>query len=358
MDTPSDHLSVTQRGTRGYARTPTVTTLQPAVKRYYESEKQLELALDYAPQDLRDHGLRDAHAYPLVSPDVGKVRHSFRQPASVAWTFPRVEMRAGNSFPAITLDCDGAESVGKLAEFILDEDLPTPNVIVRRVASGNCHAHYMLAAPVHRGDGARLKPLQSLARVSEYLSTTLRADRGYNGVLTLNPAWPGPEYETSYLRAWPWELRELGEIIPDGWRCPPVPATAIGRNVALFQWAVKEAHRPRAAEVIRFHGSKDCPYWEQIVLAKYEATYGPLDATFPVSEVRSIARSSARYSLRQYDRAKFIETRRQRGKAGGKASGAKRRAGSIEGAAPWKAQGVSRATWYRRRRRETGSINR
>ena len=76
----------------------------------------------------------------------------------------------------------------------------------------------------------------------------------------------------------------------------------------------------------------------------------------PDSEVRSIARSSARYSLRQYDREKFIETRRQRGKAGGKASGAKRRAGSIEGAAPWKAQGVSRATRYRRR--ETGSINR
>ena len=81
---------------------------------------------------------------------------------------------------------------------------------------------------------------------SEYLSVTLRADRGYNGVLTLNPAWPGPEYETSYLRAWPWELRELGEIIPDGWRIPAVPATAIGRNVALFKWAVKEAHRPAA----------------------------------------------------------------------------------------------------------------
>ena len=205
------------------------------------AQRQLELALDYAPQDLRDHGLRDAHTFPLVSPDVGKVRHSFRQPASVAWGFPRVEMRAGNSHPAITLDCDGAESVGKLAEFILDEDLPTPNVIVRRVASGNCHAHYMLAAPVHRGDGARLKPLQSLARVSEYLSTTLRADRGYNGVLTLNPAWPGPEYETSYLRAWPWELRELGEIIPDGWRCPPVPATAIGPQRRAVQVGSKRS---------------------------------------------------------------------------------------------------------------------
>ena len=267
-----------------------------------------------------------------MSPDVGKVRHSFRQPASVAWGFPRVEMRAGNSFPCVTLDCDGAESVGLLSEFILDEHLPAPNVIVRRVASGNCHAHYMLDTPVHRGDAARPKPLQALARVSEYLSVALRADRGYNGVLTLNPAWPGPEYETSYLRAWPWELRELGESIPDGWRIPAVPATAIGRNVALFQWAVKEAHRPRAAEVIRFHGSKDCPYWEQIVAAKNHSEYGDFPRCLPDSEVRSIARSSARYSLRQYDRERFRETRRQRGANGGRKS--KRGPGSIEEAAP------------------------
>ena len=49
---------------------------------------QLELPLEYAPADLRDHGLRDAHTFPLVSPDVGKVRRSFRQPASAAWSFP------------------------------------------------------------------------------------------------------------------------------------------------------------------------------------------------------------------------------------------------------------------------------
>ena len=39
----------------------------------------------------------------------------------------------------------------------------------------------MLDTPVHRGDAARPKPLQALARVSEYLSVTLRADRGYIG---------------------------------------------------------------------------------------------------------------------------------------------------------------------------------
>ena len=157
-------------------------------------------ALEFAPQELRQHGYRDAHAFPLVSPDADKVLRSWRVPAGQAWSFPRVELRTGNSWPCISLDCDGRDSVGRLSEFILDEDLPTPNVIVQRVASGNVHAHYMLATPVHRGDDARVKPLQALARVAKYLSVTLRADRGYNGVLTLNPAWDGPEFQTSYLR--------------------------------------------------------------------------------------------------------------------------------------------------------------
>ena len=273
---------------------------------------QLDLALDYAPAELRQHGYRDAHAFPLVSPDIDKVRSSWRVPAQQAWGFPRLELRAANSWPCITLDCDGRESVGRLSEYILDENLPTPNVIVQRVASGNVHAHFMLTTPVHRGDDARVKPLQALARVAEYLSVALHADRGYNGVLTLNPAWDGPEFKTSYLRAWPWELRELGEIVPSRWRIPPVPETAIGRNVSLFRWAVKEAHRPRVAEVLRVYGRNDCPIWEGIVAAKNAAEFGSV--ALPAAEVRSIARSSARYSLRQYDREKFreIQTARAR----------------------------------------------
>ena len=82
-----------------------------------------------------------------------------------------------------------------------------------------------------------------------------------------------------------------------------MPATAIGRNVSLFRWAVKEAHRPRVAEVLRVYGRKDCPIWEGIVAAKNADTFG--SEALPATEVRSIARSSARYSLRQYDREKF-----------------------------------------------------
>lgn len=43
--------------------------------------RQLELPIEYAPQRLRDHGYRDAHIRPLVSPDTDKVIRSWREPA-------------------------------------------------------------------------------------------------------------------------------------------------------------------------------------------------------------------------------------------------------------------------------------
>ena len=307
---------------------------------------QFKLAIDYVPQKLRDHGLRDAHTFPLVSPNTGKVERSFRQPASVAWRFPRIELRAGNSFPAITVDCDGPQSLRRLGEWVRDAAMPSPNVVVQRVASGNCHCHYFLATPVHRGDDARLKPIQLLGRVSEWLTQQLEGDRGFTGVLCHNPAWDGPEFKVEWCRSVPWELRELQERIPKGWRVPAPPSTAFGRNSTLFAWAVKEAHRPRSAKIIHC-GGRHCPAWEGIVHAKNEELFGW--EKLPYSEVCWIAKSAARYSMRQYSGQRFREIQRVRGTRSG---ASRRKDGSTvsrEVSQPWKADGISRATWYRRR---------
>ena len=71
---------------------------------------QLELpfGIDYAPKVVRDHGLQEAHTYPLVSLRRGS---SFRVHARDAWTFPSLELRAANSWPALTLDCDEPSAV-------------------------------------------------------------------------------------------------------------------------------------------------------------------------------------------------------------------------------------------------------
>ena len=279
---------------------------------------QLELAIQHAPAVLREHGYRDAHSWPLVSPVVAKGEpwQSFRVPAKEAWAFPLVELRAGNSWPMMTLDCDGPESVDKLMAAVTGAGLKEPNVVTRRNESGNCHAHFMLGTPVHRNEQSRMKPQARLARIVEYFQAALLADPSYQGVLTLNPVWPGDEFKTWYLRPAPYELDELAEVIPDGWRRPRIAQTAVGRNVDVFGWAVREAHRPRAAHIIAAHGDKDCPEWRAIVNRHNLATYGT--QALPYDEVVSVARSSAGYSLRQYSAGRFAEIQAARGHRSGK----------------------------------------
>ena len=72
------------------------------------SPQPQQLALDFAPAQVRSHGLRDAHTYPQVARRKGA---SFRVPASQAWGYPSLELRAGNSWPLMGFDCDVPEKV-------------------------------------------------------------------------------------------------------------------------------------------------------------------------------------------------------------------------------------------------------
>ena len=195
-------------------------------------------------------GCRDAHTYPLVS--LGKSRHgahrgSFRVPAEDAWGFPEIELRAGNSWPSIVLDVDGANALYRIIDAVERNEILIPNWTVTRKGSGGTHAVYNLARPVHRGSKARKGPLAALARVSEFYASTLLADKGYAGVgLSHNPmaAAHGPGFVTNWFHREPYTLPELGEVIPFGWRRPTTSRTGIGRNCDLFVSLMAWAGRP------------------------------------------------------------------------------------------------------------------
>ena len=155
------------------------------------SPQPQQLALDFAPAQVRSHGLRDAHIYPQVARRQGA---SFRVPASQAWGYPSLELRAGNSWPLMGFDCDVPE---KVLDALVSNHwgarsdscpaLPEPNMIVQRRSNSHSHVSYFLAKPVHRGPTAREAPLRLFARISEFYRQALGADPGYNGVLTHNP---------------------------------------------------------------------------------------------------------------------------------------------------------------------------
>ena len=155
------------------------------------TQLSLELGINYAPAVVRDHGLRDTHIQPLVARHKGE---SFRVHARHAWTFPSLELRAGNSWPAVTLDYDEPSAVVDALQLNhyggRGPALPRPNMVVERQQNGHCHASWFLERPVHRGETARAAPLRRLARITEFYRETLQADSGYAGVLTHNRVAP------------------------------------------------------------------------------------------------------------------------------------------------------------------------
>ena len=284
----------------------------------------LSLPIQYAPAKVRAYGLKDAHSYPLVSHGKGRDGahgSSFRVEPGAAWGFPEIELRAGNSWPSIVLDVDGSNALYRIVDAVERDTILTPNWTVTRKGSGGTHAVWNLARPVHRGKAARKGPLKSLARVSEFYADALRADSGYNGVLSHNPmsAAHGPGFVTNWFHRSPYRLDELGEVIPLGWRKPTISVTAIGRNCSMFEsliaWAGKPENRENNVlaaamaineEIGRIHGKP------------------PMDQ----SEVAAIARSVHGYRLRWIEKASYYSPEQKKlwGRERGIKSGAVRRA--------------------------------
>ena len=267
-------------------------------KQFNRDSRQLKLptGIDHAPQKIRAYGLKDAHSYPLVS--MGKSHHgqhraSFRVPAEDAWGFPEIELRAGNSWPSIMLDVDGANALYRIVEAVEKDELKSPNWTVTRKGSGGTHAVWNLARPVHRGEAARKGPLAALARVSEFYADTLRADSGYVGVLSHNPMAQahGPDFVTNWLHRDAYSLPQLGEVIPMGWRRPAVSRTGVGRNCDLFESLIRWAGCPE-------NTGNDCLAAAHVINQSFEV---PL----PHSEIAATARSVHRYRARWIAKGKF-----------------------------------------------------
>ena len=130
------------------------------------STPELHQPLLFAPAELLDCGLRDAHTHPLVGVRTEDGVRSWRTSPARAWAFPLIEwVRTGNSYAALGFDCDSLDAVERAAASCMGAgDLPTPNICATRTASGHAQMFYLLDRPVYRGERARAKPLSYLGR--------------------------------------------------------------------------------------------------------------------------------------------------------------------------------------------------
>ena len=170
---------------------------------------------------------------------------------------------------------------------------------------------YFLGRPVHRGESARAKPLSYLGRVSEFYRHALEADPCFVGVLSSNPVHG--DYSTTYPRSQAYGLPELAAAIPRGWRVPRVATTAEGRNCSLFhalcRRGLKDTDRELEGIAHSLNGSLGLPLPDGEVLGV----------------IRSVLRYRARWLAQGHTRA-WLARQAARGRAGGKRSGAIKRA--------------------------------
>ena len=90
----------------GQQRMPFYPT-SPGKQTLIDSDEQLSLplAIKHAPPEVREHGLKEIHSFPLVSR--GKGYAVSRKPARMAWRrYQEIELRTPNSFPALIFDVD------------------------------------------------------------------------------------------------------------------------------------------------------------------------------------------------------------------------------------------------------------
>ena len=276
------------------ARAPQSIVYQPA-RAGRQDLYSRKRGIEFVPELVRRHGLREAHTYPLVSHGKqadGTFDGSFRVPAERAWIYPSIELRSATAWPCMVMDIDGEAALRRAQDaWHFEKDIPAPNWTVQRRGGGG-HAVYCLRSPVLRGDHARAKPLRLLRRTVEWYSYRLAADPGYVGVLSHNPIIGG-DLETQWGATQPYDLRELAESIPVGWKEPVEPLSGLGRNVGLFESLMKWAGSPSNIQLP--------------VLRIAEHLNREFAFPMPLREVFGLAKSVERYRRQWLEDSRFYD---------------------------------------------------
>ena len=270
--------------------------MRPTQKTGGRRRKSARVPDNQLPLPLFEHGLQAAHQYPLVADETKYIRG--RRPAPEAWDeWPYIESNPPHAYAAMLFDIDDPD------RWEHEADGPVPNWQVRKNSlPSTYHVAYTLETPVARHDAAHPKPLAFLRTIYDGLSVLIGADHRYSGLMTKNPLRPPSGCVTDWIRPEPYTLAELREWLPV--KIPkPIHTTGVGRNEDLFRLCVKLAHRPSWARTILHEGYAGRWLEHVKLLDIQQLAENPL----PDSECRSIAKSCAKYSMRQYSEAVFSE---------------------------------------------------
>jgi predicted ArsR family transcriptional regulator len=231
------------------------------------------------------------------------------RPKAMAIAHRYIQLNPPGILSFMLFDLDFAESAWTFERC----DLPHPTFIVINRANGHCHYIYALLAPVVFGHGHE-KPRRYFLAIEHTYRVTLGADPGYSGFITKNPfhhhwlvvSTPLAKYDLD-------ALAERATL-----QSPPKKReqqAGQGRNVTLFDslrtWAYKARRK-----------YDDYGEWLKACLAM-AAQMNVFDRPLDYPEVKSIAKSVARWTWQHITPQAFSQIQRERNKRGRLSAAAK-----------------------------------
>lgn len=258
-----------------------------------------------------------------------------------------IQPNSFNSKSWLIFDIDYAVTPEQITDDIC---APEPTLFVSNPANGHAHVFYLLKTAVHANSHSSQRALKYAAAIEVGLAQRLNADMTYGALLAknaLNEAWrvfstttKPVAYELSELAEYV-DLNVLGSSANDDDNL-----YGLNRNYTLFErlrtWAYKAIRQTSE--------STDFSSWYEACLSRGEGINAGFKSAglepLAFGEIKSTAKSVAKFTHKHFDSHNFSLWQ----SANGKRSGEVRRKNSITERKPWEALGISRATWYRRRK--------
>lgn len=235
-------------------------------------------------------------------------------------------------------DLDHDDSYSQIEE----RGVPAPTFIAVNRSNGHAHCGYRLAAPVTAFGKSSREAIRFFDDVERGICRKLGADRSYSGYLCKNPL--SPRWETDWQAVAPYDLARLNDCLDksDKLKTPKAEESAIGRNVSLFDAVRKVAY----GQCLAFKkAGRTFGAFGDMLRDVANVTNSGFHSRLSTAEVAGIARSVAKWTWDRFTLEKFSRIQRAKGR--------KRwaRTMTLTQIEPWKASGVSRRTWERRRAR-------
>jgi hypothetical protein len=188
-----------------------------------------------------------------------------------------------------------------------DLKAPAPTIAVENPVNRHAHLLYGLGLAVSKAPEASLKALRFAAAVENGLRARLDGDYSYSGLTVKNPlcnywtvtTWQDEAYDL------PW-LADYVDLKPYQDKRRHLPDYGLGRNCTLFENLRRWAYR-----AIR---KLDWPSWDtwQAACFQQAAEYNSFPAPLPFCEVKSTARSIAKWTWQHFNPATFSAIQRAR----------------------------------------------